>query len=459
MKRNMINLILKHKKTDLVKLMIPDNPSFPYLEKAGLLSGMCIEDDLLHWNPEKAQVTNGLILELESFVGKFKWSILTNKICDVVGIHPDHNKSQVQRIRLLIKRTKEIIGVYSIKDDPWVFLKKLCEGGEMFKECLIMSKTQIQIEEIGEQISEDIAHMKFSNCWHCGISAEESNLFMCKGCLVAVYCGNECINLDWKADHKRMCKNVRLAKYGDTLLSPPNDSDDEVSQDTLKGKYRRALRHIKEQENVIKVKMEEAIEMQSQLGELKDSAQKLRQVQREKAGKSSALERMRKQKETGDLEEDIDDLENPRNKMQQTRIKGLTNEEALVIKTNEITFGSGHLEAFGGRYIKEDGHHYGESIFVKLPSSREILNNENVDKKTLQKRSLRVKDFMTLSSGMAGKTMEEDTDSLKKLFAVLIEQNKTIVINTLKQPQDLESFEETIPRASNTVYDDNEHAI
>ena len=76
-----------------------------------------------------------------------------------------------------------------------------------------------------------------------------------------------------------MCRNVRISKYGDTLLSPPDNSDDETAKATLKGKFRRALRHISDQDTLIKQKEDEAVAMECKLAELKDIRAKLKKVQ------------------------------------------------------------------------------------------------------------------------------------------------------------------------------------
>ena len=182
---------------------IEDNISTnSHLKNAGLFDSMCLQDQLFEWNPSISDITNGLILELEACSSKFKWKIVTNKICNLAGIHRDKWDSQCDRVRNLIRRTKDIHNIEQILDQPWYYLEKLSPGGTLFNESLSMSNNKQLIDEIGAKVTEDIVNLKFYYCWYCCSSGEDVQLKVCKGCMVAVYCSKECLNNDWKIDHK-----------------------------------------------------------------------------------------------------------------------------------------------------------------------------------------------------------------------------------------------------------------
>ena len=44
---------------------------------------------------------------------------------------------------------------------------------------------------------------KVSNCWNC--AKNDSKLWVCKSCKVAMYCSRSCQILDWKSYHKKLC--------------------------------------------------------------------------------------------------------------------------------------------------------------------------------------------------------------------------------------------------------------
>ena len=138
------------------------------------------------------------------------------------------------------------------------------------------------------------------------------------------------------------------------MLTPPNDSsDEEMTSNTLKGKFRRAVRTMADQHEDLTIKSEKIVSLEDResglTDELNELKLKVKKLQKEKAGLKSGLVRI-KQKPASDKEtSNIEKIQNDNTTSTiglNTKIKGLPGLD-VIIKTENIDT-KGNIEQFKG---------------------------------------------------------------------------------------------------------------
>ena len=86
-----------------------------------------------------------------------------------------------------------------------------------------------------------------------------------------------------------------------------------------------------------------------------------------------------------------------------------------------------------GKEGKSEGsRHYGESTYVRLPSSRSAWPNYKVSTRAVHGRAAVVKDSLSMISGSEFSVSKEESDRIEKfLFIQLVKQNKAVFISIL----------------------------
>jgi hypothetical protein len=189
-----------------------------------------------------------------------------------------------------------------------------------------------------------------------------------------------------------------------------------------------------------------------------------RKTQREKAGKASALVRMKRKFDDMEEENDEDIGSTCRNKSVQTNVN-LREDEQLIKVVRDTGTKLKNIEVLSGKEEKSDEKRsYGESTFVRLPSARSTWPNNKVSTRAVQGRAAIVRDFISLISGSSsiGENVSiEESDKIDRfLFIHLIKQNKEVFKELLRSSKEVLSLimkmtpEETskFMHASNSSY-------
>ena len=226
---------------------------------------------------------------------------------------------------------------------------------------------------------------------------------------------------------------------------PPNGSS------SLIGKYRKALQFVrllgdkvKDLENKLEKSEADKEYLDTLNDENRDMIRELRQenaalkdnwrkTQKEKAGKASALVRMKRKFDDMEEESEEDIGATYRNKSVQTNVN-LREEEQLIKVVRDTSSKLKNIEVLTGKEEKSDEKRsYGESTYVRLPSARTTWPNTKVSTRAVQGRAAFVRDFISLISGSSVDGEKEESDDIDRfLFIQLIKQNKEIFKDLLR---------------------------
>ena len=105
----------------------------------------------------------------------------------------------------------------------------------------------------------------------------------------------------------------------------------------------------------------------------------------------------------------------------------------------DISVSLKQLNIFTGKEFKSgEKRSYGESTFVKIPSSRRSLwPNHQVSTRTVQCRASSAKDFINLISGASNLPEDKSVQVEKFLFIELIKQNKDVFNDLLRSNKEV----------------------
>ena len=262
------------------------------------------------------------------------------------------------------------------------------------------------------------------------------------------YCSEACQYASWLSSHKLDCPRFseKILKAGAKL--PPKEPIN------VPGKYRKAVRTI--QHYGIKIeelerKLKEAEAVRDDLAhiyednlevikQLKDDLASIREdaklAKKGKAGKSSAL--MRLKRKFDEIDENIEPVDEThiKNKAVQTVVTIKEDEELIKVvgsSNNKLT----NIDVVIG---KGDGRKsYGENVLVRLPSTRSSWPNDKVSTRAVQGRAAIVGDFVSLISGSSISSFSrEDSDQIDSfLYLQLIKQNKDIFTKLLRSSSEI----------------------
>jgi hypothetical protein len=169
---------------------------------------------------------------------------------------------------------------------------------------------------------------------------------------------------------------------------------------------------------------------------LKDALVKVR---KEKAGKSSAFARMKRKYD--EMEDESEDEEESTVALKTTKtqtVVSLGQTSDLVEMKPDVSVQLKGLNIFSGKELRvEEKRNYGESTFVRIPSSRQtVWPNDKVSTRTVKNRAEAAKDFITLISGTSDLSKEKAAPVERLLFAELVKQNKDVFKDILRSDKD-----------------------
>ena len=398
----------------------------PSLFKVGLLDlsvSISILQKLEDWDPDQESVTNGVIIELfENFWDKSVRKILVRKLIKLVNIHDSHLCWNLEsRFSKYIARTKPRTNGL---DAPWIFFQLLQPGGKLFKPELL--KPQSRFDETVQNLTNLAEQLeKEKSCSEC---SDAGDFFCCQGCFLTFYCSEICQELHWSRKHNMECSMLAASTMKEGAKLPPS----ETPSATLIGKYRKSLQMVQNlagqvdilenklieseddnrtMEEEIRLSLIEKTELREECAVLKEA---LRRLKKEKAGKSSAFIRMKRKFEEMEETDDIG-YEEPRmrNKSSQTSVTVKLDNEFIIV-AEDTTTQLKSIEILNGKEGKPEGsRQYGESTYVRLPSSRSAWPNDKVSTRAVQGRAAVVRDFISMISGSEPSVSKENLIELK----------------------------------------------
>ena len=403
------------------------------------------------WKPSKEDITNGVVLEIGMMKNSECSNELIQKIFAILGIHPTRQNSRLLRkqfIQYVIRTTKTAFSCSEL-EDPWIFWQSLEDGGKLFKSELLRSISRF--DETINFLKEALANQEIAKwCDSCGAIGDH---FGCQGCFSVFYCSPKCQEEAWFGHHNLVCLEFSKKLLKDGAKLPPKDLGEDRK---LLGKYRNSLRlvslmdeknvelmeelqssknHIDELREENMTSSETINQLEAQNEHLKDALVKVR---KEKAGKSSAFARMKRKYD--EMEDESEDEEESTVALKTTKTQTLVSlgqNSDLVEMKPDVSVQLKGLNIFSGKELRVEERNYGESTFVRIPSSRQtVWPNDKVSTRTVKNRAEAAKDFITLISGTSDLSEENSAPVEKLLFAELVKQNKDVFKDLLRSDKD-----------------------
>ena len=386
------------------QLNMKDVKELPHLIKSGLIDqdstdDICFMMKLKSWNPTSGVVTNGLMIEVEENFGREARSILCDKIFDILGIH-ESQRSRFLKCRFskyIARTSSKLVKEEKLLESSWFYLEKLDSGGENHDEKLL--KPICKFDNLAHKIGQPLQSNGLGKfCSECG---EKAN-FCCRECFSVFYCSTSCQENSWLTRHFDECRKVSLQILGEETKHPPEPELD------LKKEIKKTVKLLEKSE--AENKQLRAINDDNEEKLLQKNAENfmlkngLAKVCKANAGKSSAFSKLKsKPEKMEDIE--IDEYENTpivasKPKKTQTRISINNSSHSILGISEKLETGNRNLEVYVGKELDGDEKRpYGESLYVRLPSSRDTWPNDKVVTKVIQNRAFSVKDFVSLISG------------------------------------------------------------
>ena len=143
-----------------------------------------------------------------------------------------------------------------------------------------------------------------------------------------------------------------------------------------------------------------------------------KKVQTEKAGKASALVRLKRKfsemEDENDDNEDDDGGNSLKSRSSQTNVTLQKDDQLIRAVRDTGTDNLKHVEVLIGNEVKGEGmRSYGESTFIRLPSARASWPNDNVGTRAVKSRAATIGDIVSLMSGSSGGNLsKEESDQI-----------------------------------------------
>ena len=314
-----------------------------HLIKHGILVGVGSDDthlldQLEHWTPTKEDITNGVVLEIALKRSSKCIFELIKKIFQVMKVHPTNQSSGLVKKQFFqyIKRTTNTCLKQSDLEEPWLFWKSLSAGGKLFKPHLLLPLSKF--DETIQNLTKSLEEKETEKC--CNACGSLGDHFCCQGCFMVFYCSTDCQTEDWAGDHHLKCSELSSKILGEGAKLPPLDYVSSKKEKVMLGKYRNSLKLISQKEKkyvellkelkMVKNNNEELYDqnkhsndiikqLKSENEHLKET---LKKTQKEKAGKSSALVKLKRK--FNEIENDSEDeLENEEVKIKASKSQTL----------------------------------------------------------------------------------------------------------------------------------------
>ena len=413
-------------------------------------------EQLKKWIPTRESLTNGVVLEVANKKNSDCTSELIRKIFQFVGVHPTQQCSKLVKRQFThyVTRTAKTCFKNSEIEDPWLFLDSLCEGGKLFKPELLRPVSKF--DETMHILTEAHAKRDTAAAQVCMTCSSVGDLFCCQGCFAVFYCSETCQREAWLTEHSLECSSFAKTNLGYGAKLPPQD----LLQLELERKYRNTLKLIGQlekknlqlEQNIQSVQedndqlLHEQMSLTRVVKDMKaenlDLREALIKVKREKAGKSSAFAKLKRKFDEIDEEEheDNDDSNGILMKTSKSQtIVSVDQDTNLVEIQKDVSSSLRKLEIYTGKELKfVEKRNYGESTFVRIPSSRNTTwPNDLVSTRTVQSRALATKDFVKLISGACNLPLDRAAKVEKLLFIELVKQNKEIFTDLLRSNKDV----------------------
>ena len=417
---------------------VEQDQTCPYLAAQGLI---CQDnpdpEDLLRrlalWLPSKEGLSNGLVLEIAALQDSQLQNVLKEKLYQYLNIQPRHQKSHNLKKPFYnyIKRTSSSTFKPQL-DHPWMYLELLEEGGKLFKPELRKSPSKFDqvLSNLNEALETNEVMKSCSNCSSVG------DHFCCQGCFSVFYCSINCQTLDWEKLHSDECSTFSKKMLGDGLRLPPEKTFQNIYKNTLKLNERLAQKNLDlktcclDLEAKNKYLLDENNKLSVELMIVKEALDK---AKKEKAGKSSAFVKLKRKFDDIDSDSDDEDADTKSSKTQ-TAISLVKDDVNIMEIRQDISTNIHNLDIFSAKDLKTEGvRSYGESTFVRIPSSRKtIWPNDQVGSRAVQMRAKMSKEFISLVSGASSVSEERSEKVEKMLYIELVKQNKEVFIDLLR---------------------------
>ena len=290
-----------------------------------------------------------------------------------------------------------------------------------------------------------------NNCFLLG------DVFCCQGCFFVFYCSRSCQDTHWAQSHETECKAMSDILVQEAAKMPP----DELSG-VHRGKHKANIQRIyllKKKNSELATELNRREEDLKYLEECKDKDARIisdwkveneelkaqiSKLKKEKAGKASAFMKLkRKHEELDSDDEDDEGLDNEnvgfKSRGSQTKVSLYPDSNILAVRSDEST-GLKYVDVYKGRELelRSDGKRkYGESLFVRLSSSRASLPNIQVSSIAIRERALVARDIISLISGSYNLAPGEASQNDEIIFAYLVRQNPELFKNLLKSNKEV----------------------
>ena len=188
----------------LVQLESASPSQLSSLTRAGLGSSLQeVTARVKEWRPAREELTNEIVMDLYGKSDNCVMNELVRVCMFLLCMHESHfTKPLKQRMKLLFSRTRQQLEKQGGSlTDPWLYLTKLEEGGDMHDPSLLAPHSRRQ--GLGLRLHKP---SQDTRCWHTECSREEGDLRMCPSCLTAMFCSTDCLQSAMTAGHSVQCE-------------------------------------------------------------------------------------------------------------------------------------------------------------------------------------------------------------------------------------------------------------
>ena len=439
-----------------VQKLAPELPHLAMMGLAGELAGE-VAVKLEVWGGE---VTNGLVMEVtEHFSDPAVAKSLVTCVAARLRIQPkDIDQNLRDKIKKYFKQTRsKMEAAGGSAAEEWLYLARLGPGGDLHQPALHAPSSRLA--ELGARIG-GLGQAGGVRCRRqgcgglgdyavCQVTPLSSTFTISQGCFVATYCGLGCREAAWEAEHRASCGQAAASMLGPDVF-PVMATEKEKAANMLANRFKGSFKSekVKVEEEKVKVKelaaqlkekektvtkLEEMIKIKdetvkSKTNILYQTKAKLSQFYHKRAADKGVMARLRKKMMVKKVVKV--------SASQQTMVK--LPKAAIIMETSpspvpqymhlQVSPCSSSLQVVSGKelVVREPGmpagaRAYGESTFVRLPTSRQAGTVEMLGSRALRDRAHLVWEFLRLvSCGGLHLPPEDAASCLERLVAQLL---------------------------------------
>ena len=388
---------------------VPDH--LAHLATAGLQGATAgeVAARLAEWRPRQEEFVNGIVVELvREYRDPAVMRALVNCVAALLEVRPEKNdKTLRDKVKKYFYMTEErVVAAGQDLSAPWLYLALMWEGGALYDPALyhtggLLNQLAARVEAWGlntAAVCDNTGCKELGDFLACQVIYVMPSLL--QGCLVRRYCSPGCREEAW-GGHREECPSMVGMVFGEAVFPTPpmvTKKEHTIHLNRIRGMYEQekekrvgAEAKLEEIEDKFEKLKESEEEKEAKVKVLSEEVAKLKYV---KAGSKSAIARLKKSKK----EEEMKVVEvGTQTSLQMDPQVRLTLVRMARVELPHLP----HLEVLQGRLLLAaaeggGGRPYGEPLYVRVPSSREVLEADRVGGSALLKRAHLTMDFTRL---------------------------------------------------------------